>query len=141
MLTASASNVSISLSSMPGAGPCCGPFWRQSGDLKTAQRAWRRRAFRLSRDGGTQFFETLREIGDQILRVFEADMDAHQRSLGLPARRGAAALRVGRLDQAFITAPAGADAEQVERVDKSVDRRFRHRFQHHAEQPAGAEKI
>ena len=49
--------------------------------------------------------------------------------------------RVAVLDQALITAPASADAEQVERLDERVDRRFRHRFEHNAEQAAGAEKI
>src|SRR5437588_3337506 len=136
-----ASNVSISVASMPGAGLCCGPFWRHRGDLKTVERAWPRRAFRLSRGDGSQFVEALRQIGDQILRVFQADMDAHQRPLGLPAGRGAAAFREGRLDQALVAAPAGADAEQVERVDEGVDRFFRDRFQYEAEQPAGAEEI
>ena len=29
-------------------------------------------------------FQPLRQVGDQVLRVFEADMDAHERALGLP---------------------------------------------------------
>ena len=47
---------------------------------------------------------TLRQVGDQVLRVFEADMDAHAGALGLPFGRGADALGVHRLNEALETA-------------------------------------
>src|SRR5260370_35088040 len=109
---------------MPGAGLCYGPFWRDRGDLETTQRAWRRRAFRLSRGDGTQFVEALRQVGDQILRVFEADMDADQRALGLPAGRGAAALRVGGRDQAPKPAPLGPTPDKGGRLAKPATPAF-----------------
>ena len=68
-------------------------------------------------------------------------MEAQGRAFRRPARRGAAAFGVGRQDQALIAAPAGADAEQVERVDHRVDRRLGRRLEDHAEQSAGAEKV
>src|SRR5438067_2494556 len=102
---------------------------------------WVHPVHRSRRRGGAHFVEALGEIGDQILRVFEPDMDAHQGPFRLPPRRGAAALREGGLDQALIPAPAGADAEQIERVDEGGDRLLRRRLQHHPEQTAGPEEI
>ncbi len=68
-------------------------------------------------------------------------MEAQGRAFGLEAGGAADARGRGRLDQAFETAPAGADAEQIESVDQGIDRRFRRRLQHHPEEAAGTEKI
>src|SRR5271155_5171572 len=94
-----------------------------------------------SRCGFAQRVEAAIEVFDQVLWVFEANMEAQGRTFGLPARRATDARGRGRLDQALEPAPTGADAEQVERVDQRVDRLFGRWLQHHAKQSAGAEEI
>ena len=60
------------------------------------------------------------EVRNQIVRIFEADVKAHQRS-GIFAPCGRAELiDVGRHRKAFEPAPAVADAEQFEAVDQPV---------------------
>ncbi len=75
------------------------------------------------------------EIGDEVLDRFEADMEAHRRTAGLPACRGAYRRAVERNGEALIAAPRSADAEQFELVEEGEHRLLRHRLEHHAEQP------
>src|ERR1700730_5491241 len=88
-----------------------------------------------------QLVEAAIEILDQILGILESDVEAQRRSFRSPTRRGAAAFGAGRQDQAFKAAPAGADTEQVERVDHRIDGRLGCRLEDDAEQPARAEKV
>src|SRR3954453_18384123 len=81
------------------------------------------------------------EILDQILRVFETDMEPESGAIRSPAGRAPAAFGLGRQDQALIAAPAGADAEQVEFVYQRIDRCFGRGVEHDTEQSAGAEKV
>src|SRR5580704_19530416 len=90
---------------------------------------------------GAELVEAAFQVLDQVLRVFEADVEAQGRTFRLPARRGAAAYWIGRQDQALITTPARPDPEQIERIDHCVYRRFGGWFEDDDEQPAGPEKI
>src|SRR5947199_136321 len=62
-----------------------------------------------ARARGAQLVEALRQIGDQILRVFEPDVDTDAGAAGVPLAGGADTLGVHRLDQAFKAAPTGAE--------------------------------
>src|SRR5215469_3968144 len=81
------------------------------------------------------------EIADQVVDVFESDVQAHRRPARRPFRRRADAGAVEWNGQALEASPRRAHAEQAELVEKCVDRTLRDRFEHDAEQPAGAGKI
>ena len=63
--------------------------------------------------------EGLRQIVDQVLWVFQSDVQAHDRAGGGPIRSGARARHVADSRQALEPTPRGADAEQRQRVDKA----------------------
>ena len=72
------------------------------------------------------------EIGRQVFDLLQADMEAQRRSPGSPFRGGAIARAIERDHQALVSAPRKAHAEQLERIEQRVDRRFTHRLEHHA---------
>src|SRR3954453_21009417 len=59
--------------------------------------------------------EGVRQVLDQIVGVFEADVQAHQIVGG---RFRDSADRMDRQSESFIAAPAEADPEQIETLDK-----------------------
>ena len=88
---------------------------RLADSLETsARRSWSSRSARAR--------QARLEIGDQIVRILEADMEPHQR----PAivRLGRGPHRIGGDDKALIAAPAIADPEQLQRVDQPRARRI-----------------
>src|SRR5262245_13215452 len=58
------------------------------------------------------------EIGDQVVDIFEPDVEPHCRATRRPAGGGAQVRAVERDDEALVAAPGCADAEQRERVDE-----------------------
>src|SRR3546814_2124812 len=66
--------------------------------------------------------QRLFDIGDQVGGVLEPDLEAHEGAVMI--RRAERAMRVGGGRQAFEAAPAIADPEQIERVDKGGAARF-----------------
>src|SRR5579872_2734736 len=62
--------------------------------------------------------EATREIGDEIGRILQADVQPHHRAFRLPCRRTAQPLRIDRQGEAFEAAPGEADAETLQRIDQ-----------------------
>src|SRR5437660_1437966 len=85
--------------------------------------------------------KTILEIGDEVLRIFEADMQPQIWSRRFPTRRGANSLRMGGNDQAFEAAPAPAQLEQPQTVQHGIDPRFGDGMQDDAEQAASSGEI
>src|SRR5262245_37639356 len=56
--------------------------------------------------------KALPQIGDQVLRVFHAHMQAQHGTGGRPGRGRTRAAGMDHVDQAFVAAPARTDAEQ-----------------------------
>ncbi len=80
----------------------------------------------------------LPQVVDQVLRVFEADGQAHQAALVRPASRRAHGLHVVGHGQAHRAAPGIADLEELQGVDEGIDLSGGvARIEHHAEQPGG----
>ena len=58
------------------------------------------------------------EIGDEIVRMLEPDVEAYDRACRLPSGRGADAGRIDRQRQTLEAAPAVSDAEMLQSVDQ-----------------------
>jgi len=78
--------------------------WRRLAEQPSALQARDARG-RVSRVGGAEGVEAAVEVFDQVLRVFEADMEAQGRAFGLEAGRAANARGRGGLDQALEPPP------------------------------------
>src|SRR5262245_53370673 len=71
--------------------------------------------------------EAALEIRDQVVNIFEPDVEPHCRATRRPAGGGAQVRAVERDDEALVAAPGCADAEQRERVDERECGGLRHR--------------
>src|SRR3979490_1854393 len=90
---------------------------------------------------GRERREAALEIANQVVDVLEPDVKTHGRSARRPSGRGADLGAVEGNGEAPESAPRRANAEQAEFVEEGVHRRVRDRFEHDAEQAAGAGKI
>src|SRR3546814_1536694 len=63
------------------------------------------------------------KVSDQVVGVFQADVEAHRGAFGLPFSRGAAGRRIDGEGKRFKPAPGKADAEQFQPVDQRGGRR------------------
>src|SRR5438477_599144 len=78
--------------------------------------------------------EGLCQIGDQVLRVLESDVQANQRSVMRPTRCRPMMTRIQRDEETLETAEARAHAEQFQGVQHSLEVRPRGLVQLDAEQ-------
>src|SRR6266536_4506904 len=60
------------------------------------------------------------EVGDQVARILEPDVEAQGGPARRPARRGAVAAAVEQDDEALVSAPGKSHPEQLERVEEGV---------------------
>src|SRR5260370_36000127 len=109
-------------------------FARSSG---TRSLIWNRRCSSGFCHRGTAAFE----VGDQIVRVLEPDVEAQGRAAGRPARRGAVAGAIEHDDEALVSAPGNPHAEQLERVEEGAHGGLAGRLEHDTEQPRGSGEI
>src|SRR3546814_14582600 len=58
------------------------------------------------------------KVSDQVVGVFQADVEAHRGAFGLPFSRGADGRRIDGEGKRFKPAPGKADAEQFQPVDQ-----------------------
>src|SRR3546814_9600968 len=58
------------------------------------------------------------KVSDQVVGVFQADVEAHSGAFGLPFSRGADGRRIDGEGKRFKLAPGKADAEQFQTVDQ-----------------------
>lgn len=80
--------------------------------------------------------QSLRDIGDEILGLFEADVEPGQ-SVPRPTRND----RIYH-DKALITAPRGAQAKQLERLGKDASLLLRYvRRENNTEKTVGAVEV
>src|SRR5512146_3546333 len=70
---------------------------------------------------GLEPLEAARQIGDQIVEIFESGMEAQARPR-VPRRGAAQALGMGRQDEALEPAPGRAHAEELKSVEHRIDR-------------------
>ncbi len=78
--------------------------------------------------------QRLFQVGQQIIQVFEADMEAQQVLRGCAAARGLLA------DQALVAAPAGALGEQLQAGQEGIHAVLRLGGEHDTEEAGGTAK-
>ena len=66
--------------------------------------------------------QSLAQVGDQVVGVFQADVEADHRAAVRGLELAHVELRVAGQRQALEAAPGEAEAEQLQRVEEGVDR-------------------
>src|SRR5579871_1278277 len=93
------------------------------------------------RRGEPQCVETLAQVGDQVLRVLEPDVQANEWAgearVELPLRQ----LVARRYGEALEAAPGEPKPEQGQPIEHGVDGGGRHRLEDHAEQAVAAGEV
>ena len=90
---------------------------------------------------GRETIETGREVGDQLVRTLEADVQPDERTRGLPARGAAQRRGIDGQRQALEAAPGKTDTEQREPIDQRGARGIAAAGEDEAEQPRSAGEI
>src|SRR3546814_10246234 len=85
-------------------------------------------------------FQASRQIGDEVGGVFYADVQTDEWPLGFPGLCGTVILRIDRQSEAFISAPAIANAEMLQTVDHRGPSRIAAAIQHGGEEAARPRK-
>src|SRR3546814_12114604 len=68
--------------------------------------------------GGLEALKPFGKVSEQVVGVFQADVEAHRGAFGLPFSRGADGRRIDGEGKRFKPAPGTADAEQFQPVDQ-----------------------
>ncbi|HTN64315.1 MAG TPA: hypothetical protein VL147_22625, partial [Devosia sp.] len=83
-------------------------------------------------------FESGLDLGDQILRILQADMNANRLAIGVPLRCRTIDCGIAGNHQAFVAAPTGAHAEQFEAIEHAREDRAAGFGDHETKQARGA---